>query len=328
MVDLGVVMKVTIKKHLFCLLTIMFGLTNVLAERNAMVESAEALLAVIKQQESMGSRDSRDHDVYDWDDAKNISQTVYVEREVQRDVFTSVLVETEREAFTKKAEQAIELLKKWIEVEKALVDNKSDVSATASTDKSTSSFSSSSAMPSPSIPSSLPAPNDSKPFSFLSSNKTEDKKTDASSSADKPLSFLERFKKDREKEAETKKDDLPASSNTPITPPAILLGTTSSSVSTSSAPAVPLMSSAAMPVPNVPGSVTSSPASIVPSATTATPAIPSAETSLPATPSTGSAVAVPDVAKDKPAAEADKGDEGKNPLEILRSKRLKALGQK
>ncbi len=96
------------------------------AGNDALVETAEAVLALARShQEEKGSLPSVDLSEFT-DEEAGIAQSTYIEREVNRDVFTTMLVETERDEFLKVAEKAQNLLKKWIEVEKALASGKSD----------------------------------------------------------------------------------------------------------------------------------------------------------------------------------------------------------
>lgn len=220
-------------------IALVFGLMQfgvVVSKKGALLETAEALLAVAQQNEGYGSCDYPEHYFCDFDDAKNISQTIMIDREVNRDVFTSMLVETERDAFLKYAAQAEALLKKWTEVEKALVDGKSDSSVSNS---AVASSSTSSALVSAAV--NTPAATESKPASSLSMllKKSEEKKEEPAKLAEpekkpeeakplfdaktddasgrkpgdiKPPSFLDRFKK---KQEEAKAEAKPADSSAP-----------------------------------------------------------------------------------------------------------------
>lgn len=173
-------------------------------KKNALLETAEALLAVAKENEGIHSYCSEsEHYFYDFDDAKSISQTIMIEREVNRDVFTSMLVESEREEFIKVAAKAVALLNKWIEVEKALNEDKPALSSSSvaipDVKKEEKKEEVKPATTDATVKPEEKKPEEAKPL-------FEQNKDDASGRKPldiKPPSFLERFKKNKEE----KKDE-------------------------------------------------------------------------------------------------------------------------
>lgn len=181
------------------------NLPNALCKKNALLETAEALLAVAKENESIhGYCSDQEHYFYDFDDAKSISQTIMIEREVNRDVFTSMLVESEREEFIKVATKAVALLNKWVEVEKALNEDKltsnSSSVATPEVKKEEKKEETKPVITDLVVKAEEKKPEEAKPL-------FEQNKDDASGRKPldiKPPSFLERFKKNKEE----KKDEV------------------------------------------------------------------------------------------------------------------------
>lgn len=104
----------------FLVIFSLFFITN-LAKTGSdpLIETAEALLSVVKQQKGYS-----DFSYDDSEDPAKISQTVAVEREVNRSDFTGMLVETNRDEFIKLCDKCKNHLEKWTGIEKALIEEK------------------------------------------------------------------------------------------------------------------------------------------------------------------------------------------------------------
>ncbi len=98
---------------------LLFWFNFIVAGNDPLIETAEALLAVAKQQKGYSNFDYEDSQ-----DPAKISQTVAVEREVNRGDFTGMLVETNRDEFLKLCEKCKSYLEKWTGIEKALIEEK------------------------------------------------------------------------------------------------------------------------------------------------------------------------------------------------------------
>lgn len=108
-----------IKLNFLAVFSLFFVINLIHAGNDALIETAEALLAVAKQQKGYS-----DFSYDDSDDPVKISQTVAVEREVNRSDFTGMLVETNRDEFIKLCEKCKGHLEKWTGIEKALIEDK------------------------------------------------------------------------------------------------------------------------------------------------------------------------------------------------------------
>ncbi len=337
----------------------LLSFANLSARRGALLETAEALLAVaIQSENSRGYYDEPERDYYDFDDTKTISDSVRIEREVNRDVFTSMLVETDQDAFLKACDKADLLLKKWMDIEKALADDKPQ----AGTPDAVAATSSNSTSTNPATPpvllapvvSTMPSISEAKPpLSLLSfgASKPADKPSEPAKPADapKPLfdskddgasgrksldisppSFLDRFKKDQGAKTDDSKpkDSMPPMSLLPKIgddkkPDSDKKPDDKTGGATTTPPATLL------PIPALMPSSTPTPTATPASTPSPTPPLPLTPPLTPASTSTAApSITPPSTSGPTPTVDSTPAGDAGGALANLRSKRLRSLGRK